>query len=172
MLPVTEKRSHGEALSLKTQVEALSLYEQDFLLWSEDTAAKLKARDFDQLDLENLIEEVETLGRSDRKELVNRLIVIFEHLLKRLYVQLPDDYNGWERTIRTQRACLKVLLKQSPSLKSQWIESVEDAWLSALDIVSKEYRKIQFPDQWPYDRSVEFLLNEDFWEEDRSKTYH
>jgi hypothetical protein len=49
---------------------------------------------------------------------------------------------------------------------------VEDAWLSALDIVSKEYRKIKFPDQWPYDRSVEFLLNEDFWEEDRSKTYH
>ena len=104
--------------SLQTQVEALSLYEQDFLLWSEETAAKLKVRDFENLDIENLIEEVESLGRSDRKELLSRLVVIFEHLLKRLYVQLPDDYNGWQRTVRNQRNELVILLKQSPSLKS------------------------------------------------------
>ena len=52
-----------------TELKKISLYEQDFLLWSEETAAKLRARDFENLDLENLIEEVESLGRSDRKEL-------------------------------------------------------------------------------------------------------
>ncbi|MFZ4667456.1 MAG: DUF29 domain-containing protein [Prochlorotrichaceae cyanobacterium] len=166
MLPVTEKRSHGEALSLKTQVEALSLYEQDFLLWSEDTAAKLKARDFDQLDLENLIEEVETLGRSERRELLNRLTRLLEHLLKRLYVPSERDYNGWELTIRNQRTGLRNLLRDSPSLKSVWNINLDYAWEDAVRNVSKEYRKIQFPDQWPYDRSIEFLLNEDFWEED------
>lgn len=77
------------------------LYEQDILLWVEDTVAKLKARDFENLDLENLIEEVESLGISQKKELISRLIVILEHLLKRLYVNSPYDFNGWQRTIRT-----------------------------------------------------------------------
>ena len=152
--------------SSRTQVEALSLYEQDFLLWSEDTAAKLKARNFENLDLENLIEEVESLSRSERSQLFNRLITLIEHLLKRLYVNLPDDYNGWERTIRTQRTRLKFLLKNSPSLKSKWEEYLEEAWESALKNVSKEYRKVQFPDCWPYDRSIDFLLNEEFWSSD------
>jgi len=51
-----------------------SLYDQDILLWVEDTVAKLKAHDFTNLDLENLIEEVESLGVSQKKELLNRLI--------------------------------------------------------------------------------------------------
>jgi len=156
MTQLTEKRLHGEVLSL---------YEQDFLLWSEETAAKLRARDFENLDLENLIEEVESLGRSDRKELLNRLVVIFEHLLKRLYVQLPNDYNGWERTIRTQRTRLIVLLKGSPSLKSIWQENVEDAWEIALKNVRKEYSNAKYPDRFPYSSDIDSILDRDFWEE-------
>ncbi|MFZ9738471.1 MAG: DUF29 domain-containing protein, partial [Prochlorotrichaceae cyanobacterium] len=83
-----------------TELQKTSLYEQDFLLWSEDTAAKLRARDFENLDLENLIEEVESLGRSDRKELLSRLVVIFEHLLKRLYVQLYTRFCSRKRLTR------------------------------------------------------------------------
>jgi Domain of unknown function DUF29 len=55
---------------------SISLYEQDILLWSEETAAKLRARDFDNLDLENLIEEIEALGISQKKELMSRLILV------------------------------------------------------------------------------------------------
>jgi len=158
MTAVTENRS------LQTQIEALSLYEQDFLLWSEDTATKLKTRDFENLDLENLIEEVESLGRSDRKELLSRLVVIFEHLFKRLYVQLPHDYNGWERTVRTQRTELIILLKGSPSLKSIWQENVEDALYIALKTVQDDYPEVNFPDRFPYETDVESLLNKKYWE--------
>ena len=72
----------------------LSLYERDILLWAEETVYKLKARDFDGLELENLIEEIESLGISQKKELLSRLTTLLEHLLKRLYVNLPDDRNG------------------------------------------------------------------------------
>jgi hypothetical protein len=140
-----------------------SLYEQDILLWSEDTVAKLRARDFDHLDMEHLIEEVEALGVSQRKELISRLIVLLEHLLKRLYVNLPDDYNGWERTIRTQRGELEILLDAVPSLSSRWEFSFDKAWQIALKNVRKEYPQITFPAEWKYDRSVEPMLNGDFW---------
>jgi hypothetical protein len=141
-----------------------SLYEQDILLWVEETVSKLKAKDFESLDLDNLIEEVESLGISQKKELINRLIVLLEHLLKRLYVDLPYDYNGWERTIRTQRNNLQVLIKQVPSLKSRWESSFIDAWEIALKTVREEYSQIDFPDRWPFSQELEAMLNDRFWE--------
>lgn len=145
---------------------SLSLYEQDILLWVEETVAKLKAHDFENLDLENLIEEVESLGISQKKELISRLITLLEHLLKRLYVDLPYDYNGWERTIRNQRNGLQVLLKQVPSIKTRWQESFADAWEIALKTVREEYRQVDFPDQWQFDQEIEQMLNHRFWEQE------
>ena len=142
-----------------------SLYEQDILLWVEETVSKLKAKNFESLDLDNLIEEVESLGISQKKELINRLIVLLEHLLKRLYVDLPYDYNGWERTIRTQRNNLQVLIKQVPSLKTRWESSFIDAWEIALKTVREEYFQISFPDRWPFSQELEAILNNRFWEE-------
>jgi len=155
-----------EQRSLQTDGEALSLYEQDFLLWSEDTAAKLKTRDFENLDFENLIEEVESLGRSERRELLNRLTRLLEHLLKRLYVPSQWDYNGWELTIRNQRIAIKNLLKDSPSLKSTWESNIDYAWRDALKGVEEDYPKINFPDRFPYASDVDTLLNQKYWEID------
>ncbi|NEQ89124.1 MAG: DUF29 domain-containing protein, partial [Moorea sp. SIO2I5] len=62
------------------------LYDQDFVLWTETTCQQLKTRNFDELDIDNLIEEIASLGRSDRRELQSRLKVLMEHLLKRQYV--------------------------------------------------------------------------------------
>jgi hypothetical protein len=140
------------------------LYEQDILLWVEDTVAKLKARDFANLDLKNLIEEVESLGISQRKELTSRLMVILEHLLKRLYVNSPYDFNGWERTIRTQRNDFELLLEDAPSLKTLWDASFVKAWKIALRTVCEEYPQVNFPTQWPYSQQVEAMLNDRFWE--------
>ena len=142
-----------------------SLYEQDILLWVEDTVNKLKNRDFKNLDIDNLIEEVESLGISQKKELISRLMVLLEHLLKRLYVDLPYDYNGWERTIRNQRSEIDLLITQIPSLKSRWDDSFIVGWEIALKTVRKEYRQVAFPDRWPYAQNIETILNEDFWQE-------
>ena len=139
------------------------LYEQDILLWVEDTVAKLKARDFENIDIENLIEEVESLGISQKKELISRLIVILEHLLKRLYVNSPYHFNGWERTVRTQRNDLQVLIKQVPSLKNRWDLSFDDAWEIALKTVCEEYPQVDFPTEWQYSKEMDAMLNERFW---------
>jgi hypothetical protein len=143
-----------------------SLYDRDILLWVEDTITKLKSRDFEHLDIENLIEEVESLGISQRNELSSRLLVLLEHLLKRLYVPLSDDYRGWERTIRNQRNALEILLKQAPSLKTRWDDSFIDAWKTALKTVRKEYRQVTFPDQWQFPSDIQTMLDSDFWEDE------
>jgi hypothetical protein len=140
-----------------------TLYEKDILLWVEDTVSKLKKHDFENLDIKNLIEEVESLGISQKKELISRLMVLLEHLLKRLYVDSPYDYNGWERTIRNQRAEIDLLISQVPSLQSRWEISFNDAWKRALLKVKKEYQKVSFPEECPFEQTIETILNEDIW---------
>jgi hypothetical protein len=150
-----------------TQVIARkSLYESDFLLWTQDTVAKLKARDFDHVDLENLLEEIESLGRSEKKEIKSRLTILIEHLLKRLYIDMPQEFNGWERTIRHQRTEIEFALDDSPSLKALWNDTFDIAFRAALRDVKKEYAKqgYQFPDIWQFGRDIDTMLNTDFWE--------
>ena len=141
-----------------------TLYEKDILLWVEDTVSKLKKHDFENLDIKNLIEEVESLGISQKKELISRLMILLEHLLKRLYVDSPYDYNGWERTIRNQRAEIDLLISQVPSLQSRWEISFNDAWKRALLKVKKEYQKVSFPEECPFEQTIKTILNEDIWE--------
>lgn len=85
------------------------------------------------------------------------------YLLERVYVNLPNDYNGWERTIRTQRGELEVFLDTVPSLSSRWELSFDKAWKIALKNVRKEYPQITFPTEWNYDRAIDPMLNNDFW---------
>ena len=141
-----------------------SLYESDFLLWTQDTIAKLKARDFDHVDFENLIEEVEALGRSEKKELASRLETLLAHLLKRIYIDMPQEFNGWEHTIREQRRRLTQALRKTPSLKSVWDELLDDAWELALDTVRDDYSQYQFPNAWQFGRDIDTMLNVNFWE--------
>jgi Domain of unknown function DUF29 len=105
------------------------------------------------------------LGISQKKELISLLIVLLEHLSKRLYVNIPNDYSGWERTIRTQRGELEVLLDALPSLNIRWEISFDKAWQIALKNVCKEYTEIIFPVEWKYNRSIKKILNCDFWQE-------
>ena len=143
-----------------------SLYESDYLLWIQETIAKLENRDFENLDLENLIEEIEDLGRSQRKELESRLATLLAHLLKRMYVNMPDCFNGWENTIREQRLQIEVLLNNYPSLKSYWDGHFSDAWRFALKHTRKEYQSkgFTFPNEWELGRDINSILNIDFWE--------
>jgi len=140
-----------------------SLYDRDTLLWVEDTVTKLRAKDFANLDLENLIEEIETLGRSQKKELKSRLLVLLEHLLKRLYVDSSKDYHSWEITIPQQRQQIELEIDDSPSLKTIWNKAFDKAWQLALKSVQQDYPKTYFPDRWQFSTDLEPILNEKFW---------
>ena len=143
---------------------AVSLYEQDYLLWIEDIVHKLRSRDIEGLDIDNLIEEIEDLGRSDKRELENRLAELLEHILKRNYVHIPDCYRGWVESIIKQRIGIRKLLKNSPSLKPYFSQVFDEAYADALKIVRNGYPHVEFPDMWPFSCDIEAMLNVDFWE--------
>lgn len=142
-----------------------TLYDQDFVAWCEDTVAKLRNRDIEHLDFENLIEEIESLGRSDRRELRNRLMVLLAHLLKRIYVNSPENFNGWEVTIVEQRQQIKGLLEDSPSLKPYLAEILAKVYANALESVQFEYKKTEFPETCPFDFQIDVLLSKKYWED-------
>ena len=143
-----------------------SLYEQDTSLWVTETVNKLKAKDFENLDLENLIEEVETLGKSQRNATKSFLRRLIEHLLKRCYVPFPECYIGWQREIRAFRNEIKDILEDSPSLKNFFLEIFPKVYASAIASVREEYPQINFPDHWLEDCDINSILNRNFWEED------
>ncbi|MBM0743910.1 DUF29 domain-containing protein [Phormidium sp. CLA17] len=146
-----------------TQLKSPSKYHQDFVAWCEDTVAKLKDRDIEGLDFEALIEEIESLGLRDKRELESRLRVLLAHILKRSYIQNSYDYRGWQNTIAEQRGELELLLKQSPSLKNYFVEVFEDSWRHALKRVRQDYPMVQFPDEWQFNQDLNAVLTEDFW---------
>jgi len=140
------------------------LYEQDLNLWVESAIAQLKVGDFQNLDVENLIEELEGLAGRDKRELATRLERLIEHILKRCYVDLPDCYRGWEVTIVSQRNEIKKLLKQSPSLKRHLSKEFDESFDNALEIVRIEYSETIFSNTWQFNRDIDSILNIKFWE--------
>lgn len=93
-----------------------NLYSTDFNLWIEQTITALKSGDIQTLDLENLIEEIEAMTRSDKREIFNRLKVLITHLLKCQY-QPQKKTNSWIKTINEQRDQIELVLADSPSLR-------------------------------------------------------
>jgi hypothetical protein len=80
-----------------------TLYDTDLNLWLETVISQLRSRDLENIDIENLIEELEGLAGRDKREVASRLKTLIEHILKRRYVDTPNEFRGWEVTIRTQR---------------------------------------------------------------------
>ena len=146
-----------------TQTTTKTLYDSDFAFWIEDTVNKLKVGDYYHVDWENLIEEIESLGRSERRELENRLTTLFEHALKRYYIPLSDCYHGWENTLKRTQKDLKKLLRDSPSLGNFFLEILHDCYEDAVDNLKDEY-EINFPTLYPFPEEIETLLNDKFWE--------
>ncbi|MGB3404760.1 MAG: DUF29 domain-containing protein [Microcoleaceae cyanobacterium] len=93
-----------------------SLYEKDFNLWTETHVNLLKAGKFSEIDLPNLIEEIDSMGKREKREIRSRLIVLLMHLLKWKY-QPNKRSESWISTISEQRLSLEELLADSPSLQ-------------------------------------------------------
>ncbi|MGK7931110.1 MAG: DUF29 domain-containing protein [Microcystaceae cyanobacterium] len=145
-----------------TSVTVKTLYDQDFALWIEETVEQLQSGDFSQVDLENLIEEVESLGKCDKRGLENRLITLFEHALKRCYVPLPDCYRGWEVTLNRTQQKSNQILDDSPSLRNFLEQILVRCYQKALDNMRIEYQ-VSFPDVCPFSQKIDVLLNHKFW---------
>ncbi|MEH2013791.1 DUF29 domain-containing protein [Nostoc sp.] len=136
-----------------------NLYEQDFYLWTQTIAHQLKENNFHEIDIPNLIEEIESMGRSEKRELKNRLIVLLMHLLKWQY-QPEKRSESWRSTISEQRICIETLLEDSPSLQPLLTEVFEDCYQKARLKASDEtgIKLNFFPKESPF-RLEETLKN-------------
>jgi Domain of unknown function DUF29 len=121
-----------------------NLYELDFYAWTVEQSKLLKEGDLHNLDIINLVEEVESLGKQQRQELRNRLGVLMGHLLKWNY-QPEKRSKSWRVTIREQRREISIHLKENPSLKPYLEEAIDIAYESALDLVVRE-TPLDYPD--------------------------
>ncbi len=135
-----------------------NLYEADFLAWTESQADALRTRQVGALDWVNLLEEVESMGVSQRHELRSRLKQLLMHLIK---WQWQPERRGpsWLTSIGNQRYEINGLLKDSPSLKRFIPDIMVDAWARAR-VEANEETGIQvksFPEVCPWSLEREIL---------------
>jgi hypothetical protein len=128
-----------------------SLYEQDFLAWTEQQAALVRAGRLEQLDRDNLAEELDTMGRSESGELENRLEVLLMHMLKWDH-QSARRSRSWKATMREQRNAIRRLMRRSPSLKRDLEATIAEVYRDAVGRASDEtgLGAATFPEQLPY----------------------
>jgi hypothetical protein len=151
--------------TIATSTSSPTLYDRDYVLWIEETVHQLRTRNLSSLDFENLIEEIEDLGKSQKQKLRSHLTSLLEHILKRCYVPMPNNFNGWERTIREQRRQIEWVINDSPSLVPYFHQILDVAFIDALKEVRAEsgYKSVRFPDIWTFERNIESILNMEFW---------
>ncbi|WP_196516215.1 DUF29 domain-containing protein [Nostoc sp. WHI] len=110
-----------------------TLYDQDYYLWLRTSINQLRAGQFASVDLENLIEELESMGRREKRTIKSLLIRLLEHLLKLKYWDVEQERNEghWKGEIRTFRRDIKDELKDSPSLKPYILEIFDECYQQA-----------------------------------------
>jgi hypothetical protein len=138
-----------------------SLYDRDYALWIDRTVADLRAGNLRDLDLENLIEEIEDMGRSQKQALRSNLKIVLMHLLK--YAFQPEKRsNSWRSTLREHRDRLSEALCDSPSLKRHVEESLDDSYGKALKLAADEtgLPRSTFPEANPF--SLEEIFDPEY----------
>jgi hypothetical protein len=129
-------------------------YEKDIVAWANEQAGFIRARRFDLLDLENIAEEIEDVGKSEQRELESRMAVLFAHLLKWKF-QSERRSRSWQDTIADQRNMIERRLRKTPSLKGTLSDAdwQADAWQDGRSEASKEtgLDRSVFPQSCPWD---------------------
>lgn len=108
-----------------------SLYDEDFAVWTSETARLLRERRFDQVDIEHVAEEIEDMGKRDKRELYSRLTVLIVHMLKWKW-QPERKFESWRSTMATQRMEIELVLDDSPSLRGAVPEALSQVYRRAL----------------------------------------
>ena len=136
------------------------LYDRDFSLWIETTVGQLKKKQLENLDWDNLIEEIESLGKSEKNALKSNLRVLLMHLLKWQY-QPDKRSNSWIYNIVEHSIRIKEAFDDSPSLKSYFTDILADCYQNARKLAAKETGLAisSFPLNCPF--SQEDIINSD-----------
>jgi len=153
---------YGGEIEREEKMTATSLYETDFYGWTQQQAQRIRAGATHLLDFDNILEEIEAMGRSDKRSLRSRLTILLMHLIKWQY-QPEYRSRSWRLTIIHQRQEIDILLLDSPSLKSLLDTTMVIAWQNALKDAEAEtgIDKSCFPQECPW--AFEILIAEDFW---------
>jgi predicted DNA-binding ribbon-helix-helix protein len=130
---------------------SMSLYERDFLAWTKKQSQLLKIGAFDKLDISNLIEEVDDMGKSEKRSLESYLVILIWHLLK-VKFQPDMESTSWKNSIKESRLQVRLMLKKIPSLKSHIDTCFKEAYPDALKEAVKEtgLAKKSFPKKCPW----------------------
>ena len=127
------------------------LHDVDFYAWTQQQLDLLKMRNWSEIDIDGLIEEIESMAASERRELINRLAVLLAHLLKWQY-QPSFRGRSWQLTLKEQRRRLQRLLRDNPSLRARFADFIDDAYGDAILLAAKEtgLDENSFPSDCPY----------------------
>jgi hypothetical protein len=135
-------------------------HEQDFYAWTQEQSQLLKTGQLHQIDWQNIAEEIEDMGRSEKRQLESRLELLIMHLLKWQF-QPNLRSRSWQLTIKEQRLRLEKLLQKNPSLQPNLTEAIEDVYPLATLSAERETGLSLFPEICPYTLSeilsLEFL---------------
>jgi hypothetical protein len=139
-----------------------SLHELDFYAWTQQQVNLIKSGNLVDVDFEHLLEEIESMGASERRELISKLAILLAHLLKWQY-QPSFRGRSWQLTIKEQRRQLQRHLKDNPSLHARLDEFIADSYIDSVLLAAKEtgLDESAFPVQCPY--VEDDLLNSEFY---------
>ena len=140
----------------------VAAYDRDFHAWAIEQAALLRAGRLSEADVQHIAEEMETLGRGERRELVNRLAVLLLHLLKWVYQTERQD-KSWRLTIEEQRRQIARHLRDNPSLRAWQDEALADAYGDAVLRAEQETDLPRDLFQWACPYSFEQVADNGFW---------
>lgn len=139
-----------------------TLYDHDFYAWANEQAALLRAGKLDVADIAHIAEEIESMGKTEKRELISRLVVLLLHLLKWQY-QPERRGASWEATIRNQRLDIEEHLADNPSLKARLPEAIQAAYERARNSATAEtgLARSTFPTACPW--GFDAIINAEFW---------
>lgn len=141
------------------------LYETDFYAWANQQAALLRAGKLSDADIANIAEEIESMGKSEKRELVSRLKVLLLHLLKWKF-QPARRGNSWRLSIANSRDELVSHMRDNPSLQSKLGDTIAEAYRLARRDAARETRLVvsRFPESSPW--TYDMLVDENYWPEE------
>lgn len=156
-------------------MEINTLYDEDFVIWTQRQAAALRRLASERvnlgrdLDLDHLAEEIEDLGKRDKRGLKSRLARLFEHLIKLEHSAQAEPRAQWQASVKKQRDAILDLLADSPSLKSDLDQVFQGAWDRGADYayatVAADMEDTPLPARPPY--TLAQVLDRAWWPANR-----